>query len=173
MKYCMNCGTDTPDNANYCAKCGSMIGSGKKEEVSEAGKLRSGINRNAHECYISSKYETLKSIRGGFLVLMLGTLFFIAASGMSSSITLSNFFAYFLSGLGVLLVASFFTHLLLPNCKFYRYGDFIGGIILFTIGALRIYGFDRYFFPMVIISVGIYSISMGIVKFLVGRRPSV
>ena len=32
----------------------------------------------------------LKSIKGGFIVLMLGTLLFIAASGMSSSITISQ-----------------------------------------------------------------------------------
>jgi hypothetical protein len=143
----------------------------KKSE--ETGNERPGINTNAHECYISSKHETLKSIRGGFLVLMLGALLFIATSGISSSIMLSNFFAYFLSGLGAILVASFFTHLLLPNCKFYRYGDLIGGVILFAIGALCIYGFDRYFLPMVIVSVGIYSISMGIVKFLSRRQPIV
>jgi len=171
--YCTNCGTQVPDNANNCTKCGSIIGSGKKEDMSEAGRIRSGVSRNARERYRSSKHELLESIRGGFIVLMLGTLLFIAGCGMSSSITLSNFFAYFLSGLGVILVANFITHLLLPNCKFYLYGDFIGGIILFAIGALCIYGFDRYFWPMVIVSVGIFAISMGIVKFVTGKESSV
>lgn len=173
MEYCMNCGTGIPDNANYCAKCGSMISSGKKEDAFETGRMRHGVSRNAPECYRSSKHELLESTRGGFIVLMLGTLLFIAASGMSSSITLSNFFAYFLSGLGVILIANFFVHQLLPNCKFYRYGDLIGGIILFAIGALCTYGFDRYFWPMVIISVGVFAISMGIVKFLARRESSV
>jgi zinc-ribbon domain len=173
MEYCTNCGTEIPDNMKYCAKCGSIIGSGKKGDVYETGKIKPEVGRNAQEYYRSSKHELLESIRGGFIALVLGTLLFIAASGVSSSITLSNFFAYFLSGLGAILVANFFTHLLLPNCKSYRYGDFIGGIILFAIGVLCIYGFDRYFWPMVIVSVGIFAISMGIVKFLAGREPGV
>lgn len=173
MEYCTNCGNKIPDNANYCSKCGPIIGSEKKEKVYEIGRMKSEISRNTYECYRSSKHELLESIRGGFIVLMLGTLLFIAASGMSSSITMSNYFAYFLSGSGAILLAIFFMHLLLSNYTFYRYGDFIGGIILFAIGALCIYGFDRYIWPMVIVSVGIYSISVRIVKFLAGREPSV
>ena len=173
MGNCTNCSTEVPDNANYCAKCGSMIGSGKKEDVYETDRMKYGVDRNARECYRSSQHELLESIKGGFVILMFGALLFIASSGMSSSVTLSNYFAYFLSGIGIILVVNFLIHLLLPNCRLYQHGDFIGGVILFAIGALCIYVFDRYFWPMSIVSVGIFVISMKIVKLFVVRESSV
>jgi hypothetical protein len=104
---------------------------------------------------------------------LFGALLFIASSGMSSSVTKSNYLDYFLLGIGIILLVSFLIHLRLPNSRLYQYGDLIGGIILFSIGILCIYGFDRYFWPMVIVSVGIYVISMKIVKFFAGREPKV
>jgi ribosomal protein L40E len=173
MEYCTNCGTEVPDNANYCSKCGLKIGSKKKEEAYETDRMKSEISSIPHESYRSSKHELLESIRGGFIILILGILLIIAASGNSSSITMSNYFAYFLVGSGVILIAIFFVHLLLSDGKFYKYGDFFGGIILFTLGILLIYGFDRYFWYMAIAGVGIYSISVRITKFLAGKKPSV
>ncbi len=121
--------------------------------------------------HLSTSY--LSPSREDSIILMFGALLFIASSGMSSSITLSNYFAYFLSGIGIILVVNFLIHLLLPNCRLYQHGDFIGGIILFAIGALCIYGFDRYFWPMAIVSVGIFVISMKIVKLFAVRESSV
>jgi hypothetical protein len=169
MEYCGNCGIEVPDNANYCSKCGSMLGSGKKEEVYETGRIGLGVSKNAQKSYESSQHELLESIKGGLIILMFGALLFIASSGMSSSITLSNYLAYFLLGIGIILLVSFLIHLRLPKSRLYQYGDIIGGIILFSIGILCIYGFDRYFWSIAIVSVGIYVISMKIVKFLAGK----
>jgi len=171
MEYCTNCGTEVLDNANYCAKCGSMVASEKKEGKYEAGRTGSGVSKDAQEYYGSSQHELLESIKGGLIILMFGALLFIASSGMPSSISLSNYLAYFLLGIGIILVVNFLIHLRLPNSRLYhQYGDLFGGIILFAIGILCIYGFDRYFWPMAIVSIGIYVISMRIVKFLVGKR---
>lgn len=169
MEYCMNCGTEVPGNTNYCSKCCSMLGSGKREEVYETGRTGPRVSRNAQKSYGSSQHELLESIKGGLIILMFGTLLFIASSGMSSSITLSNYLSYFLLGIGIILLVSFLIHLRLPNNRLNQYGDLIGGIILFAIGILCIYGFDGYFWSIAIVSVGIYVISMKIVKFLAGR----
>jgi hypothetical protein len=115
----------------------------------------------------------LEATMGGLAILMLGVLIFIAATGISSLITWSNFFACFLAGLGAIMVVNFLIHLLLPGCRLYRFSDLIGGVILLAIGTLCIYGFGTYFLPIAIVSIGIYVISIGIVKFLTRREPSV
>ncbi len=171
MEYCTNCGIEVPDNANYCSKCGSMVG-GKKKEMYEPGRMNPEVSKDSLEYYGSSKHELLRSIKGGLIILMFGALLFIASSGMSSSVTLSNYLAYFLLAIGIILIVIFLIHVRLPNSRLYQYGDLIGGIILFAIGIFCIYGFERYFWPMTIVSVGIYVISMKIVKFA-RREPSV
>ena len=170
MEHCTNCGTGVPDNANYCSKCGLMLSSVKKEEVYETGRTEPGVSKDFQEYHGSSQHELLESIKGGSIILMFGALLFIASSGMSSSITLSNYFAYFLLGIGIILLISFLFHLRLPNSRSYQYGDLIGGIILFATGILCIYGFDRYFWSIAIVSVGIYVISMKIIKVFAGRE---
>jgi len=173
MEYCTNCGTEVHDKANYCSKCGSMVGSGKKEEMYNTDRMKAGVNKNAQEYHGSSKYELLDSVKGGMIILMFGALLFISSSGMSSSITESNYLDYFLLGIGIILVVSFFIHLRLTNNRMYQYGDLIGGIILFAIGILCIFGFEIYFWPMAIVSVGIYVVSMKIVKFRMVRQSNV
>ncbi len=172
MEYCTNCGIEIPDDANYCSKCGSIVG-GKKKEMYEPGRMNPEVSKNSLEYYGSSEHKLLGSIKGGLIILMFGALLFIASSGMSFSVTLSNYLAYFLLAIGIILIVLFLIHVRLPNCRLYHYGDLIGGIILFAIGILCIYGFERYFLPMAIVSVGIYVISMEIVKFLARRQPSV
>jgi hypothetical protein len=150
-----------------------MVGSGKKEEVYNTDRMKAGVSKNAQEYHGSSKNELLDSVKGGMIILMFGALLLISSSGMSSAITESNYLDYFLLGIGIILVVSFFIHLRLTNGRMYQYGDLIGGIILFAIGILCIFGFERYFWPMAIVSVGIYSISVRIVKFLARREPSI
>jgi hypothetical protein len=43
--YYTDCGIEVPDNANYWTKCGSIIGSGKKEDMSETGRIRPGVSK--------------------------------------------------------------------------------------------------------------------------------
>jgi hypothetical protein len=171
MEYCINCGIKVPDDANYCPRCGSMVGV-KKKDMCETDRKNTEVSKNSQEYYGSSKHELLESIKGGLIILIFGALLFIASSGISSSVTLSNYLAYFLSGIGITLIANFLIHLRLPS-RLYQYGDLVGGIILFAIGFLCIYGFERYFWPMTIVSVGLYAISMKIVKFFAVREPSI
>jgi ribosomal protein L40E len=171
MEYCTNCGAEAPDGASFCSKCGSGIGPAKKLDAGR--RIKPGISAGAWECFRSPEHKMLKATMGGLVILMLGALIFIAATGISSLVTWSNFFACFLAGFGAILVINFLIHLLLPNCRFYRFGDLIGGIILLSIGALCIYGFGNYFVPIAIVGIGIYVIFMGIVKFLTRREASV
>jgi ribosomal protein L40E len=170
MEYCTNCGAEAPDGAGFCPKCGSMIGNVKKFDVARRTKL--GISADAWEFYRSPEHKMLKSTMGGLVVLMLGALIFIAATGISSWITWANFFAYFLAGWGTLMLVNFLVHLLTPKARFYRFGDLVGGTILLAIGGLCIAGFGGYFWPMVIVSMGLYIIFMGILKSYTGNGHS-
>ena len=38
MKYCPNCGTQLPDNANFCASCGSRVEAAPQETPGQAGR---------------------------------------------------------------------------------------------------------------------------------------
>ncbi len=98
MEYCMKCGAEAPEGTGFCPKCGSMIGNVKKLDI--IPRTKPGISAGAWECYKSPGHKMLKSIIGGSIVLMLGALIFIAATGISSWITWANFFAYFLAGWG-------------------------------------------------------------------------
>ncbi|HTX44101.1 MAG TPA: zinc-ribbon domain-containing protein, partial [Methanocella sp.] len=167
---CTNCGAEAPEGAGFCPKCGSGIGPIKKLDAGR--RIKPGISVEAWEFYRSPEHKMLKATMGGLVILMLGTLIFIAATGISSWITWANFFAYFLAGWGVLMVVNFLIHLLAPGCRFYRFGDLVGGTILLAIGGLCIAGFGDYFWPLAIVSVGLYIISMGILKFYSGNGHS-
>jgi hypothetical protein len=114
----------------------------------------------------------LSAATGGISVLLLGVLLFIAATNASPLVTWSNFFAWFLVGHGALLVMKFFAHGLLPGKEAPHYGNLIGGAIITAVGALCFIGFANYFVPIAIVSIGIYAISMGILKFYHGNGHS-
>jgi hypothetical protein len=168
MEYCTNCGAEAPEGAGFCPKCGSMTG--KKPDA--ARRIKPGISAEAWAFYRSPEHKMLKATMGGLVILMLGALILIAATGVTSWVTWSNFFVLFLMGWGALMVMNFLIHLLVPICRFYRFGDLIGGSILIAIGGLCISGFGDYFWPIAIVSVGVYIISMGIVKFYTGNGHS-
>ena len=170
MVDCMNCGAEAPEGAGFCPKCGSKVDNVKKLDV--VHKTKAGINAEAWEFYRSPEHKMLKSVLGGLVVLMFGVLILIPATGVSSWITWANFFAYFLAGWGALMVVNFLVHLLAPNARFYRFGDLVGGSIMLAIGGLCIAGFGGYFWPMAIVSVGLYIIFMGILRSFAGNGHS-
>jgi len=97
MEYCTNCGAGAPDGAGFCSKCGSRIGPVRKEFKEAIGhRMKPGVSAGAWECYRSPGHKMLEATLGGLAILLFGVLIFIAATGISSLVTWSNFFACFL-----------------------------------------------------------------------------
>ena len=43
MKYCPNCGAQLPDNANFCASCGSRVVAASQETPGKAGRVEKAV----------------------------------------------------------------------------------------------------------------------------------
>lgn len=171
MEYCTNCGAGAPDGTGICPKCGLEItaGASRSAELRKRYEIRQG----GWKKYQSSEHRFLGTLIGGLSVILLGALLFMAALNASPLVTWSNFFAWFLVGHGILLVMKFFAHGLLPERVTPNYGNLVGGAIIAAVGALCFIGFGNYLVPMAIVSIGIYAISMGILKFYKGNGHSV
>ncbi len=159
MVNCTNCGTEMPESAGFCPRCGREIGRG-----------------NASPCHIESyknpEYKLLSTITGGLSILLLGVLIYMAAVSMTSLVSWSNFFAWFLLGFGTLIVVKYFANQVLPIPVRGKHGDLIGGALIAAIGALCLIGLGNYFWPTVIIGIGVYVVSMGILKYYTGNGRS-
>jgi predicted RNA-binding Zn-ribbon protein involved in translation (DUF1610 family) len=170
MEYCTSCGAEAPDGTGYCPKCGAEITSAASRNAEL--RKRYEIRQGGWKKYQSPEHRLLGSVVSGLSILLLGALLFVAALHASPLVTWSNFFAWFLVGHGILLVMKFFAHGLLPEQVVPHYGNLIGGAIIAAIGALCFIGFGNYFVPMAIVSIGIYAISLGILKFYKGNGHS-
>ncbi len=138
----------------------------------QSSEKRNEIRQGGWRKYQSPEHRFLGTLAGGLSVLLLGALLFAAALNASPLITWSNFFAWFLVGHGILLMLKFFAHGLLPDKAAPHYGNLVGGAIIAAVGVLCFIGFGNYFVPMAVVSIGIYAISMGIVKLYRGNGHS-
>jgi hypothetical protein len=159
MVNCKNCGTEVLESAGYCPRCGYEIG-------------RGNTSPRHIESYKNPEYKLLSAITGGLSILLLGVLIYMAAVSITPLVSWSNFFAWFLLGHGALLVMKYFANQMLPIQVRRKHGDLIGGGIIAAIGALCLIGFGNYFIPIAIVGIGIYAISMGILKFYTGNGHS-
>ena len=181
MAYCSNCGTQIPDGAAFCPKCGMEIGVMKNDGGSPGNvqnwdqdrhmrrHIRRQMRRDAWGFYSSPVYRLLGAVTGGLIVILLGGLLF-AASQSSYGITWSSFWAYLLVGVGVILLFRFFVVLLIPGHRYDHNGNLIGGVILIALGGIFIFRWSNSFWPLIIVAAGILVIAVGILNFLT-RRP--
>ncbi len=156
LANCNNCGSEVPESADSCPGCGYEIG-------------RGNTSLRHVESSINIEYKLLSAITGGLSFLLLGALVYMAAITMTPLVSWSNFIAWFLLGHGALLVMKYFANLMLPIPVRGKHGYLIGGGIIAAIGALCLAGFDAYFWPVAIVSIAIYILSMGILKFYSGN----
>lgn len=156
MANCKNCGAGAPESAGYCPRCGYATGQDQPGP-------RQVESRKTPE------YRLLTTMTIGLSILWLGALVSIAALNVSPLVTGSNFIAWFLLGHGALLVLTFFVGRMLPTPMRAMYGYLIGGAIVAGIGALFLAGFGHYFWPVVITGIGLYVVSMGVLKFYKGN----
>lgn len=178
MVYCSKCGTQVPDDASFCPKCGAPVGGAQPEgpEMFFDRHVRRQMRRQMRWGLFSSpEYRLIEALSAGLIIILLGVLLFMAAAGVTTLVTWSNFWAYFLIGIGAfLLLRSILGMIFLPSYAFHRFGGIIVGIIFIVIGAaglsISLFGWDKPFWPLIIVAGGVLVIAVGIANFLTVKR---
>ena len=102
------------------------------------------------------------ALTGGLILILLGVLFYLAQNSLVT-ITWSNWWAYFLFGLGIIVVIQGFVRYTQGG---YFTGSVIGGGALMAIGLAFISGSIPEFWPLILIALGIVAIALA----FAGRR---
>jgi hypothetical protein len=133
MPFCKNCGNEIEPGAEYCRRCGQRIGEGSFGD--EIGREIGDSIRKSIIVESIPEVRLIDAIFGGLVVALIGGVLYLAASGAVSGVGWGNFWAYFLLGLGVLLLIKGMTMFLIPPARHKAYGDIQGGLILGIIGG--------------------------------------
>jgi hypothetical protein len=133
MPFCRNCGNETEPGAEYCRKCGQRVGEGSFGD--EIGREIGDSIRNSIIVENIPEVKLIDAIFGGLVVVLIGAVLYLAASGLVNWVGWNNFWAFFLLGLGVLLLFKGLALFLIPVARRKAYGDLQGGLILCIIGG--------------------------------------
>jgi len=106
------------------------------------------------------------AIVGGLVLIWLGSSFYLAQTGLIAWV---GWWAYFLSGLGVIVIIHGVIRYVESGYRHHLTGSLIGGSVLLAIGVTFIAGV-RESWPMILIAVGAAMIASGVQKGRV-RRP--
>lgn len=96
-------------------------------------------------------HDAFSGITGGLVLILLGTLFLLATL---DCISWGNWWAYFLLGLGVILIVDVVIRVANQTHRQHTSGKVIGGIVLIIIGASNIFGMLTWW-PLILIAIGI------------------
>ncbi|HEY3274960.1 MAG TPA: zinc-ribbon domain-containing protein [Methanocella sp.] len=134
MPFCKNCGNETEPGAEYCRKCGQRVGEGSLGD--EIGREIGDSIRKSIIVESIPEVKLIDAIFGGLVVVLIGGVLYLAASdALPGVVGWNNFWAYFLLGLGVLLLIKGIAMFLIKPARGKAYGDIQGGLILGLIGG--------------------------------------
>jgi hypothetical protein len=88
-------------------------------------------------------------ITGGLILIWLGVTFFLQENNYISS---SNWWAYFLMGIGAILIFQGLLRYAASRRPFI--GSFIGGAVVFVIGFAFVQGVNADLWPLVLVAIG-------------------
>jgi hypothetical protein len=133
MPLCKNCGNEIEPGAEYCRRCGQRVGEGSVGD--EIGREIGNSIRKSIIVESIPEVQLIEAIFGGLVVVLIGAVLYLAASGAVAWVEWSNFWAYFLLGLGVLLLLKGIVTFFIRPARYKAYGDIQGGLILGLIGG--------------------------------------
>lgn len=106
------------------------------------------------------QHDHISRITGGLILIVLGVLFLLATFDY---ISWGDWWAYFLVGLGIILIIDVVIRSAAPEYRQDPTGKLIGGVVLIIIGGAFIFGFTRWW-PLIIIAVGVVVIFTSLLK---------
>jgi hypothetical protein len=106
------------------------------------------------------KHDPFAGVTGGLILILLGVLFLLASLDYLSW---GIWWAYFLFGLGCILILDALLRILFSDQKQGLSGKLIGGTVLIIIGAANIFGMITWW-PLILIAVGVVVIVSSLAK---------
>jgi hypothetical protein len=172
MPFCKNCGNELEPDAEYSRKCGQRAREGFIGE-NIGREIEQEIGQSIRNSIIVDNIPEVKlidAIFGGLVVGLIGGALYLAASGAVSWVSWGNFWAYFLLGLGLLLLLKGMAMFLIRPARHKAYGDIQGGLILGIIGGtfvLLLSGGDwSANWPIFLVIAGCVIVGVAIVTYL-------
>ena len=95
--------------------------------------------------------DPISGITGGLIIILLGVVFLLTTLDY---ISWGDWWAYFIMGLGLILIADGLIRVSSRAYQQYSTGKFIGGAVLVIIGAAHIFGMVSWW-PLILIGVGV------------------
>ena len=160
MPYCPKCGAEVSEEDKYCVRCGAplKVSEGRPRHYKEKYEKREKEEKE-------EKYEKreedgkISSIIGGLILIWLGITFFLAEYDY---ISWSIWWAYFISGLGCILILRAIIVASVKSKKL-RLESLVGGIVLFVIGAAFILGVKEWW-PIILLALGVIIVIKGLIE---------
>lgn len=172
-RFCSRCGSQIPAGAGFCPNCGLAVSTGAGQAAAGPG-TSFGYSRSHQEKHEkrekNEKHEKNEkgrggeltgAITGGLVLIWLGVTFFLQENNYISS---SNWWAYFLMGIGAILILQGVLSYATSRRPFI--GSFIGGVVILIIGLAFVQGFNADLWPLFLVAVGVAIL----LSALVGRQ---
>lgn len=189
MVPCNYCGSEMPEDASFCPKCGGQAKAGPyaspnpwgwKYTAKYAAKAERRASKNARHAWrwglrASPEWGLLNALTGGLLVIVLGGLLYLVAAGISPLVTWSNVWAYLLLAIGVLITLRGVASVVLFG-GFFRLGGILWGIFLIAVSlawlSATVAGWGPSLWAAVIVLGGLLIIVAGVGSYLVRKMAS-
>ncbi len=125
MPYCHKCGSEVKEENSFCPKCGATLNAGaprsprppepyrsekaekqekheKHEKHEKEEKMEKGEPQEKHE---KQQFGVLGPLIGGFILIVVGFMFYLAVSGAINVRSIFPFFLIIIGGIVILGVA--------------------------------------------------------------------
>jgi len=115
MPYCQKCGTKISENMAFCPQCGATLGvtatRSTERYISEKAEIEEKQEKHEKEektekgekteKYEKQEYSVFGALFGGFVLILLGIMFYLTVTG---TITLRSIFPFFLIIIGACVI---------------------------------------------------------------------
>lgn len=177
MVTCPNCGAETPENAEFCPKCGNPLNRPFEKSYKEMRReFRESRHTYRRGMWWSPEWSLLNAIMAGLLVIYIGAIIYLASSGLTSLVVRSNVWAYLLIGLGAFLFIRSVARYLIAGRRWGWFGGITAGLVLLVIGvagvAISLTGLKEHIWTIVLVAGGFLIIAVGIANYLLMKRQA-
>ncbi len=149
--FCRKCGAAVDQASAYCPKCGTQVGA-QPSPVSPG------------QTFVAKKEDKTGAFIGGSILIWLGISFFMAQSNI---ISWAYWWAYFMIGLGAILIVFGFCRWKLGATRQDASGMVIGGLVVMIIGIFFVAASMINLgttWPLILIAIGIIVILAAIIS---------
>ncbi len=158
MTFCMKCGAEIPEGAEFCPRCGNkMTISPSVEGRRQRGEKREKEEKDEKREKEEKSGDRTGPLTGGLILIWLGISLYLA---QTHYIDWATWWPYFIIGIGVILISQAIIRYASSERRAPAMGFLIGGAVLTIIGLAGVVGMENWW-PFVLIAIGILVIFSG------------